>query len=294
MFKNVFSKRQFEFHKKLSENGYENSFEKENELLNFIQEDMIWEQFYNECPKAEWIVKILEIVFEKNHNYQATALLESTKSKIKYWNNIATKKYGENSPFIERGAINILKNAIPMEFGNFCPPFSQIFPKYKQIKRFWIRLEHMATEYSWEEFYHRCEDGQWLLEIFKLSNPNDTRKLVLAQGHCANVNRDMVIAMNSISAIDIAIAYGEGRVNACQLKEASYLAWNIVKESPYFPEINQFQIEAITSAYAAVRFDSSTWVVRGLKQKEQLEIIKKYLPIDYFDIQRNAFTNLKF
>lgn len=81
-----------------------------------------------------------------------------------------------------------------------------------------------AGDKTWEEIYRTCHRGDWLLWLFKQTNPNDLRLLTLAKGHCANTVRHLMKDERSIKAVDAAIAYGEGRIDIEELNNASTTA----------------------------------------------------------------------
>ena len=49
-----------------------------------------------------------------------------------------------------------------------------------------------AANKTWEEIYNTCHRGDWLLWLFKRTNPNDLQLLTLATGHCANTVRHLM------------------------------------------------------------------------------------------------------
>ena len=81
-----------------------------------------------------------------------------------------------------------------------------------------------AGDKTWEEIYRTCHRGDWLLWLFKQTNPNDLRLLTLAKGHCANTVRHLMKDERSIKAVDAAIAYGEGRIDIEELNNAATTA----------------------------------------------------------------------
>ena len=73
---------------------------------------------------------------------------------------------------------------------------------------------------SWEEIYNQCHRGDWLLWLFKKTNPDDLQLLTLAKGHCANTVRHLMKDKRSIKAVDTAIAFGEGKATREELVAA--------------------------------------------------------------------------
>jgi hypothetical protein len=81
-----------------------------------------------------------------------------------------------------------------------------------------------AGDKTWEEIYNTCHRGDWLLWLFKRTNPDDLQLLILAKGHCANTVRHLMKDERSIKAVDAAIAYGEGKISREELDAAAYAA----------------------------------------------------------------------
>ena len=77
-----------------------------------------------------------------------------------------------------------------------------------------------ASNKSWNEIYATCERGDWLLWLFVRTNPNDLEYLTLAKAHCANTVRHLLTDERSINAIDIAIAFGNGKATMEELNIA--------------------------------------------------------------------------
>jgi len=112
-----------------------------------------------------------------------------------------------------------------------------------------------AGNKSWKEIYNTCHRGEWLLWLFKRTNPNDLQLLTLAKGHCANTVRHLMKDERSIKAVDAAIAFGEGRISRDELDDAAYYA-----------------------AYAAA------WAAREESQQLTADICRKYLPIEVWNV----------
>ena len=62
----------------------------------------------------------------------------------------------------------------------------------------------------------------WLMQKAGLC---DHRTLTLAKARCANLVRHLMIDERSRNAVDVAIAYGEGRASAEELAAAWEAAW---------------------------------------------------------------------
>ena len=115
-----------------------------------------------------------------------------------------------------------------------------------------------AGDKSWQEIYNTCHRGDWLLWLFKRTNPDDLQLLTLAKGHCANTVRHLMKDERSIKAVDAAIAFGEGKISRDELDAAA----------------------ADAAAFAAA-------VAAAKKENQQLtaDICRKYLPIEVWNIK---------
>ena len=116
-----------------------------------------------------------------------------------------------------------------------------------------------AGDKSWQEIYNTCHRGDWLLWLFKRTNPDDLKLLTLAKGHCANTVRHLMKDERSLKAVDAAIAFGEGKISRDELDAAA----------------------ADAAAFAAA-------VAAAKKENQQLtaDICRKYLPIEVWNITK--------
>ena len=78
-------------------------------------------------------------------------------------------------------------------------------------------LRQWAANKLWPEIYNTCHQGDWLLLLFQKANPQDTRLLTLAKGHCANTVRHLMKDARSVAAVDTAIAYGNNEITEEEL-----------------------------------------------------------------------------
>ena len=113
---------------------------------------------------------------------------------------------------------------------------------------------------SWQEVYDTCHRGDWLLWLFAKTNPNDLQLLTLAKGHCANTVRHLMRDGRSIKAVDAAIAFGEGMITKEELAAAR------------------------AAAHAADAAAYTADVAQTKNQKETADIVRKYIPIEKWNI----------
>ena len=116
---------------------------------------------------------------------------------------------------------------------------------------------------SFEEILNTCHRGDWLLWLFFKTMPKDDinlRRLTLAKSHCANTVRHLMKDDRSKKAIDTGILFGNNEATREELDAAA------ADDAAY----------ASASAYA----DAKT-----KNQLETADICRKYLPLDYWNIQ---------
>src|SRR5665213_3536941 len=77
-----------------------------------------------------------------------------------------------------------------------------------------------AGQKSWQEIFNTCYRGDWLLSLFAKTNPKDLRQLTLAKGHCADAVRYLMSDERSITAVDVAISFGNGTSSIEDLQAA--------------------------------------------------------------------------
>ena len=180
-----------------------------------------------------------------------------------------------------------------------------------------------AKNKTWNEIYSTCHRGDWLLWLFKRTNPNDIRLLTLAKAHCANTVRHLMRDSRSIKAIDVAIAFGEGSATEEQLQEAyiaaaiatsvasttadsaaAYVASHASTTAAYAAsaaasatysvaataadsaaaEYAAAAAEYADSAYTTASTASAAYASRTKNQLETADICRKYLPIEIWNI----------
>ena len=175
-----------------------------------------------------------------------------------------------------------------------------------------------AGDKSWQEIYNTCHRGDWLLWLFKRTNPDDLQLLTLAKGHCANTVRHLMKDERSIKAVDAAIAFGEGKISRDELDAAvayaDYAAYAdaadyyaafaasaaaYVDASAAASAAAAFAAADAAAAYAAYVTDAAYAAYDGAayaysaaaaakKENQQLtaDICRKYLPIEVWNITK--------
>jgi hypothetical protein len=97
----------------------------------------------------------------------------------------------------------------------------------KTFNQYLKSLEACQTAIDWagdktiEQVVADCHRGDWLLWLAKKCGV-ELQPLTLAKAHCANTVRHLMTDERSIKAVDVAIAFGEGRASRDKLDTAAY------------------------------------------------------------------------
>jgi hypothetical protein len=136
-----------------------------------------------------------------------------------------------------------------------------------------------AADKTWEEIYSQCHRGDWLLWLFKKTNPDDLQLLTLAKGHCVNIVRHLMKDERSIKAIDVAIAFGEGKATREELDAAAADAAYAAYDAAYADDA-AYAAAAYADAYAAAAYADA-----AAGKRLTADICRKYLPIYLWNIR---------
>ena len=139
-----------------------------------------------------------------------------------------------------------------------------------------------ASDKSWSEIYNTCHRGDWLLWLFKKTNPDDLQLLTLAKGHCANTVRHLMKDERNLKAVDASIAFGEGKISREKLNTSAAAAYAASDASDAFAA-------AAYAAYAdAANAADAAFNAAAKRENQQLtaDICRKYLPIEVWNINK--------
>jgi hypothetical protein len=160
-----------------------------------------------------------------------------------------------------------------------------------------------AGDKTWEEIYNTCHRGDWLLWLFAKTNPDDLRLLTPAKAHCANTVRHLMTDERSTNAVDVAIAFGEGRATIEEFNSA-YNAANAAYHAAYdaggstayaaataahvaaYDAISAYHV-AVAAAYAGGAASVSATAYVAAKEENQkltADVCRKYLPIEIWNV----------
>ena len=114
----------------------------------------------------------------------------------------------------------------------------------------------LAGDKPIEQIVAECHRGDWLLWLAKKCGV-ELQPLTLAKGHCANTVRHLMTDERSLKAVDVAIAFGEGKATREELDDAASAA------DAY--------------AYAASAADAAFASAYAANQQETADICRKYI-----------------
>ena len=152
-----------------------------------------------------------------------------------------------------------------------------------------------AENKSWEEIYNTCHRGDWLLWLFKKTNPDDLQLLTLAKGHCANTVRHLMKDERSITGVDVAIAFGEGKATreelsaaAADANAAADAAYAATYAATYAADAATYAATYAADAAAGAAAAATYADANAKKENQQLtaDICRKYLPIEIWNINK--------
>lgn len=135
-----------------------------------------------------------------------------------------------------------------------------------------------------EQVVSECYRGDWLLWLAKRCGV-ELQPLTLAKGHCANTVRHLMTDESSLIAVDVAIAFGEGKATKQELDAAAAAAKAdaasdaaasaaTAADAAYFGSVAAYAVLAVaTSATSATATDA----VKVAKRQETADICRKYI-----------------
>ena len=119
---------------------------------------------------------------------------------------------------------------------------------------------YWAENKTVEEVIVTCHRGDWLLWLAKKCDIG-LQPLTLAKGHCVNTVRHLMNDERSINAVDIAIAFGEGKATREELDAACFAAAAAAADAAYAAAAAadaayaaSYAADAAASAYAAASY----------------------------------------
>jgi hypothetical protein len=168
------------------------------------------------------------------------------------------------------------------------------------MKELLIKLNACDEAIEWagdrtiEEIVKDCDRGDWLLWLAKKIDI-ELQPLTLAKGHCANTVRHLMENERSIKAVDMAIAFGEGKATMKELNNAANAAADAAYDAVFYAATLYATIvadaaivgDASYAAYAAATaaacaagdaaYTTAAYAAKKQNQKETAEICRKYI-----------------
>jgi len=141
-----------------------------------------------------------------------------------------------------------------------------------------------AKDLTLEQFLNTCERGDWILWLFRRTNPQSFRQIILAKAHCANTVRHLMRDERSTKAVEVAIAFGENRASENELKAdaaAAYAAYAAAADAAAADAAAAYAADA--AAYAAYAAYADAAYARKQNQELTADICRKYLPLEIWD-----------
>lgn len=132
-----------------------------------------------------------------------------------------------------------------------------------------------------EQVVAECHRGDWLLWLAKKCGV-EPQPLTLAKGHCANTVRHLMTDERSLKAVDVAIAFAEGRATREELDAAARAAATAY-DATYAAYAASAASAASASAYAAdaaayAAADAAAYTAAyTANQQETADICRKYI-----------------
>jgi hypothetical protein len=128
-----------------------------------------------------------------------------------------------------------------------------------------------------EQVVAECHRGDWLLWLAKKCGV-ELQPLTLAKGHCAKTVRHLMTDERSLKAVDVAIAFGEGKATREELDAAASAA-DAAFDAAY-AAYAAYAVDAAFAAHAAAHAAYAAHAANAtsdVNQQETADICRKYI-----------------
>ena len=141
-----------------------------------------------------------------------------------------------------------------------------------------------AGDKTIEQVVADCHRGDWLLWLAKRCGV-ELQPFTLAKAHCANTVRHLMTDERSMNAVDVAIAFGEGRATRDEL-DVAYAAADAASASAAADAASAAaaadaaaaaHAAAYSAAYAARAADAAADADAVVNQQQTADICRKYI-----------------
>ncbi len=143
------------------------------------------------------------------------------------------------------------------DFYNLNPKPMKTFKQYLRSLKACNDAIEWAKDKPIEQVVAECHRGDWLLWLAKKCGV-ELQPLTLAKAHCANTVRHLMTDKRSVKAVDVAIAFGEGRATRDELDAAANAA-------------------AAYAAYSADAAYGNAAAADAANQQQTADICRKYI-----------------
>jgi len=156
--------------------------------------------------------------------------------------------------------------------------------------------QEWANGKTFKEVYETCHRGDWLLWLFKKTNPDDIISITRVKAHCAKTVEHLMKDERSKNAIQAAIDFADGKINREQLAAYAYAyaaasyasaAASAAAYASYAASASDASDAASYAASDAAYAASSAATYAGAKAANQIataNICRQYLPLELFNI----------
>ena len=133
-----------------------------------------------------------------------------------------------------------------------------------------------------EQVVTECHRGDWLLWLANRCGV-ELQPLTLAKAHCANTLRYLMTDERSVKAVDVAIAFGEGRATRDELDAATSAAYDATASAAAYAAAYAADAYAAsaTAAYAADAVYAAAYAAAAANaaanQQQTADICRKYI-----------------
>jgi hypothetical protein len=172
--------------------------------------------------------------------------------------------------------------------------------------------QEWAQGKTFKEVHETCHRGDWLLWLFRRTNPDDLISITRAKSYCAQTVEHLMKDQRSKGAIQAAIKFSNGEITRDELNAAAadaaaayaadaaaaYAAYAAAAYAAYAADAaaafaafayaaaayDAAYDAAAYDAYDAAAYDAAAAYAKAKNQMETADICRKYLPLELFNI----------
>jgi hypothetical protein len=157
----------------------------------------------------------------------------------------------------------------------------------KTLKQYLESLKACDNAIKWagdkpvEQVVAECHRGNWLLWLANRCGV-ELQPLTLAKAHCANTVRHLMTDERSVKAVDVAIAFGEGRATRDELDAAADAADDAAAATSASAAAAAYaaaaaSYDAAASYGAAASYAAAATSASAANQQQTADICRKYI-----------------